>query len=155
MTTFTLSLAEFAKAAPEQARAVVRRVSEDVLINVVMKTPVGNPANWASVKAGRAPPPGYVGGRLRANWVTSFGAPSYRVTTDTDKGGQVTIARGARTIARSYGDYPIYITNSLPYAIPVEYGHSKSQAPGGMVRITVAEFQTFVDNAVRTTKAAK
>jgi hypothetical protein len=135
MTTFTLSLAEFARAAPEQARAVVRKVATDVLTKTVLRSPVDT-------------------GRFRANWATSFGAPSYRVTSDTDASGQIAITRGARTISRAYGDYPIYITNSLPYAIPLEYGYSK-QAPAGMVRITVAEFQTFVDNAVRTTKAAK
>jgi hypothetical protein len=30
-----------------------------------------------------------------------------------------------------------YMTNNLPYAIPIEYGHSK-QSPAGMVRINVA-----------------
>lgn len=34
----------------------------------------------------------------------------------------------------------IYLTNSLPYAQRLEYGWSK-QAPGGMVRITLAEMQ--------------
>ena len=39
--------------------------------------------------------------------------------------------------------------NSLPYIRPLEYeGHSK-QAPAGMVRVSVTEFQTFVDNAVK------
>jgi hypothetical protein len=38
--------------------------------------------------------------------------------------------------------------NNLPYAVPLEYGHSK-QAPGGMVRITLARFQQIVDEAIR------
>jgi len=144
MTTFTLSLAEFARAAPEQARAVVRKVSIDLLTRVVQRTPVGNPTLWKS-----KPPAGYVGGRLRANWQTTFGAPSFATTAERDASGTATIMRGARTIQRAYGEMDIYITNSLPYAIPVEYGHSQRQAPGGMVRITVTEFQTFVDSAVR------
>lgn len=141
--SFSLSLAEFAKAAPEQARTVVRKVSQEVLTKVVMRTPVGNPSLWKS-----KPPAGYVGGRLRANWHATFGAPSFQVTAERDPAGTATIMRGTSTINRAYGDHDIYITNSLPYAIPVEYGHSK-QAPVGMVRITVAEFQTYVDNAVR------
>jgi hypothetical protein len=43
---------------------------------------------------------------------------------------------------------PIYIVNNLPYAIPLEYGHS-SQAPQGMVRLAAIEFQQLVDEAVR------
>lgn len=127
--SFTLSLAEFAKAAPEQARTVVRKASLDLLTKVVLRSPVDT-------------------GRFRANWQTSFGAPSFRVTADKDPTGQGAILRGSATISRAYGDFDIFMTNSLPYAIPLEYGYSK-QAPVGMVRITVAEFQTFVDNAVR------
>jgi nitroimidazol reductase NimA-like FMN-containing flavoprotein (pyridoxamine 5'-phosphate oxidase superfamily) len=41
-----------------------------------------------------------------------------------------------------------YLVNNLPYAVPLEYGHSK-QAPGGMVRITLARFQQVVDEAIR------
>ena len=41
-----------------------------------------------------------------------------------------------------------YLVNNLPYAVPLEYGHS-SQAPAGMVRVTIAEFQQIVEAAVR------
>ena len=41
-----------------------------------------------------------------------------------------------------------FIVNNLPYAIPLEYGHS-TQAPNGMVRITVERFQQIVDAAAR------
>ncbi|MNJ81742.1 hypothetical protein D3C77_807050 [compost metagenome] len=41
-----------------------------------------------------------------------------------------------------------FIVNNLPYAIPLEYGHS-SQAPAGMVRVTLANFQRIVDEAIR------
>lgn len=129
MAEFALSLAKFAEQAPAQARAVVRKVATDVLTKTVLRSPVDT-------------------GRFRANWVTTFGAPGVRTTADVDPTGQGAILRGTATIGRAYGDFDIYITNSLPYAIPLEYGYSK-QAPAGMVRITVAEFQTYVDNAVR------
>ena len=41
----------------------------------------------------------------------------------------------------------VYLVNHPPYALPLEYGHSK-QARGGMVRITVAEFDQFLTHAV-------
>jgi hypothetical protein len=38
----------------------------------------------------------------------------------------------------------------MPYALRLEYGWSK-QAPAGMVRVTVAEFQAVVNAAVTNT----
>lgn len=42
-----------------------------------------------------------------------------------------------------------FITNNLPYIMPLEYGHSKIQAPSGMVRITVSKWQNTVARIVR------
>jgi hypothetical protein len=42
----------------------------------------------------------------------------------------------------------IYLTNSLPYARRLEYGWSK-QAPAGMVRITVANFERHLQNQIK------
>lgn len=92
-------------------------------------------------------PEGYVGGRLRANWTVSLETPTYLSVLDVDKTGSKTIADGSAVISGSEGTEDIYITNSLPYAIPVEYGHSGVQAPEGMVRVTVVEFQSYVEKA--------
>ena len=43
-------------------------------------------------------------------------------------------------------------SGSLPYAIPLEYGHSQ-QASGGMVRLTVVEFAQFMRKAASEVKA--
>ena len=40
------------------------------------------------------------------------------------------------------------ITNSLPYAIRVENGYS-TQAPAGMVKVTVVQFQNFIAKAAK------
>lgn len=149
MGNFALDLAAFAKLAPDKARNVIRKVGIDALSSVVLKTPVGNPTLWKS-----KPPKGYVGGRLRANWNTAIGRIDYGITSNTDKSGSAAINRGRSTISRFSGDESIFITNNLPYAIPVEYGHSKTQAPQGMVRITVVEFQGIVDRAAKA-EAAK
>lgn len=140
--TFAASLAVFAKKAPEQVRVVVRKASIDLLTATVMRTPVGNPDLWKS-----KPPKGYVGGRLRANWNVSLVSPDTSTTDAIDKDGDPTIERGSAAIGEADGIKDIWIMNSLPYAIPVEYGHSKKQAPAGMVRVSVAEFQAFVDQA--------
>ena len=132
--TFTLSLANFAKAAPEKAETVVRRASQDVLAKVVWRSPGDT-------------------GRLRNNWNTHSGAAYTSTTETTDKSGQEAIARGTAILAAPVGERSIFITNSLPYAIPLEYGHSKKQAPAGMVRITVSEWQTYIDDAAKAAQA--
>ncbi len=140
--TFALSLAAFAKKAPEQARVVIRKVAIDLLTATVLRTPVGNPTLWKS-----KPPKGYVGGRLRANWNVSLVSPDTSTTDAIDKSGAQTIDRGTAAIGEADGVKDIWMMNSLPYAIPIEYGHSGVQAPAGMVRVSVAEFQAFVDKA--------
>jgi hypothetical protein len=95
-----------------------------------------------------AAPSGYVGGRFRGNWMFSIGAPDSTTTEEVDPSGAKSTARiVAGAIEFKAGD-TCYITNSLGYAIPLEFGHS-TQAPGGMVRITVARFQQIVQEAIR------
>jgi len=94
-------------------------------------------------------PPGYTGGRFRGNWQVSFDAPTTDETGRIDKTGNLTKAAGNYTLSLfKVGMKAIYFCNNVPYAYRLEMGHS-SQAPGGMVRITAAEFQRFFEQAVR------
>lgn len=94
-------------------------------------------------------PPGYTGGRFRGNWQVSFDAPAADETGRVDKTGNLTKAAGNYTLSLfKVGMKAIYFCNNVPYAYRLEMGHS-SQAPGGMVRITAAEFQRFFEEAVR------
>lgn len=94
-------------------------------------------------------PPGYTGGRFRGNWQVSFDAPTTDETGRIDKTGNLTKAAGNYTLSLfKVGMKAIYFCNNVPYAYRLEMGHS-SQAPGGMVRITAAEFQRFFEEAVR------
>lgn len=94
---------------------------------------------------------GYVGGRFRGNWMFSIGSPDTTTTEETDRSGAKSTARIVNGAIEFKAGETAYITNSLPYAIPLEFGHSK-QAPGGMVRITVARFQQIVLEAIRNNK---
>ncbi|MCX4217397.1 hypothetical protein MKZ87_07065 [Pseudomonas sp. MCal1] len=91
---------------------------------------------------------GYVGGRFRGNWQFLIGAPADGVLDQVDPGGNVTLAKLKLQVEQLTIGQTAYIVNNLPYAVPLEYGHSK-QAPGGMVRITLARFQQIVDEAIR------
>ncbi|WP_053870486.1 hypothetical protein [Pseudomonas putida] len=94
---------------------------------------------------------GYVGGRFRSNWQLTSGAPAVGEIEDIESAGE-TLDRLLVAAGDLSAGEVAYIVNNLPYAIPLEYGHS-SQAPGGMVRVTVADFQRIVEEAIRIHRA--
>lgn len=97
-------------------------------------------------------PPGYTGGRFRGNWQVSFDARTTDETGRVDKAGHLTMAAGNVTLGLfKVGVRDIYFCNNVPYSYRLEMGHS-SQAPGGMVRITAAEFQLYFSEAVSEVK---
>jgi len=125
---FALNISEFVNKAKEAPEKVVRRAGTDVATALVIRSPVDT-------------------GRFRANWVCAFHSPSAFITPSTDKSGAGTIAR-ITTQLNGWSGGDIYFTNSLPYAIPLEYGHS-DQAPNGMVRLTVNEWNGIVEKAAK------
>lgn len=115
----------------------VRQVAAVALQAVVMATPVGNIALW-NEHSRRTARPGYVGGRARANWFVGIGAADSGTVDGEDSGGGSTISAGMDIIAGATQDgQEIHITNSLPYIVPLNDGHSH-QAPIGFVEAAVA-----------------
>lgn len=131
--SFSLNIAAWCEKAKDRADLVVRKVALDVGSRVVLRSPVDT-------------------GRFRANWQYGVGAPVVKITETFDKSGQETIARiGTLAATARLGDV-IYLSNSLPYALKLEGGSSK-QAPGGMVGLTVLEFQAAVDRSAAAAKS--
>lgn len=91
---------------------------------------------------------GYVGGRFRGNWQFSIDSPATEELDHIDPSGSETIAALLSQVQALTVGQTAYVVNNLPYAIPLEYGHS-TQAPAGMVRVTLANFQRIVDEAIR------
>ena len=118
---------ELLERAGSKAELVARKVALDLHVSLVMKSPVDT-------------------GRFRANWVMQYAATPL-IIEGNDKSGGGSIAAASAVLGSFVIGQRIFMTNSLPYAIPLEYGHS-SQAPAGMVRITVAEFDQFLKKAV-------
>ncbi|HHQ4306196.1 TPA: hypothetical protein ACSP7Y_002190 [Serratia fonticola] len=113
-------------------------------------TPTGKLKKRARVSDGMdiKGPPGYSGGRFRGNWQVSFDSAADGETGRIDKSGGTTLAAGNLVIEQfRVGMQAVYFTNNVPYAYPLEFGHS-TQAPGGMVRITAADFQRHFAAAV-------
>lgn len=90
----------------------------------------------------------YVGGRFRANWNFSIGSVDNSFRIHPDPTGTEATARLVAGAIEFKAGQTAFIVNNLSYAIPLEFGHS-TQAPGGMVRVTVARFQQIVLEAIR------
>lgn len=137
---FQVDFTKLLKKAGDKARDVVRLSSLKMLESIDQKSPVGDPIMWSSPA-----PAGYTGGQFRANWMYSIGSPDFSVTSSKDPSGGESM-RKAQATNYTMGD-KIYISNSLPYAYRLEYEGWSSQAPNGMVRISVVEFRDFVKEA--------
>ena len=98
-------------------------------------------------------PDGYTGGRFRGNWQIGLDTLPTEETGRVDKTGSRTLSAGMSVLEQfKVGQVQtIYIANNVPYAIPLEYGHSK-QAPNGMVRLSVMEFTDAMEEALREAK---
>lgn len=81
-------------------------------------------------------------GRARSNWLVSLGtgradtvapyAPTSKAGISESTNAQGAISQGSGEIARAVPEQDIYITNNLPYIIPLNQGHS-AQAPAMFV----------------------
>lgn len=91
---------------------------------------------------------GYVGGRFRGNWQFTIGIPASGELDRIDPSGAETLAALTAQVASLTAGQTAYIVNNLPYATSLEYGHS-TQAPAGMIRVTVARFQEIIQEAIR------
>lgn len=90
---------------------------------------------------------GYVGGRFRSNWFVTMNAPASGTVDQIRSEGEA-IESASAAIASFKPGQTIFLCNNLPYGPRLEYEGWSSQAPAGMVRITIAEFGAIVDDAV-------
>lgn len=142
--SFADDVKRFAQKAGRSLDATVRGVEMRLFRAVIKDSPVGDPSQWKSPA-----PPGYVGGRFRGNWQASIGSPAVGELDRRDE--ESTISEMEAFVSALKGGRVTFLSNNLPYAMPLEYGHSK-QAPGGMVRKNVARFQRLVNEEARKNK---
>ena len=124
MSKWSVSLHALAEKAKADLETVARKATFELFRAVVLRSPVDT-------------------GRFRANWNASYGAADYATSASTDRGRGV--QQAIRALTMPVGGI-VYLSNGLPYASRLEYGWSK-QAPNGMVRLSVLEFNDFVRGA--------
>ena len=74
-------------------------------------------------------------GRFRGNNIVSVGAPVYTSSVNVDPTGSETIQQGVRVMTGLEPYTQVFIQNNLPYAGPLEDGHSE-QAPAGIYAVS-------------------
>lgn len=132
--TFELDISKFVEKAKGNVDQVIRRAALDIFRRVVIKSPVDTgrfKSNWQvainSVPTGLAP--GSEPGKEKYNTEVAF----ERINTGL-------------LLAKS-GDV-LWLVNNLSYARRLEYGWS-DQAPKGMVRLTILEWNNAVSKAAQ------
>lgn len=85
-------------------------------------------------------------GRLRSNWMPSINAPKFTEAGTTSEANAISDV-ASTTASVKFGD-TFYLTNNLPYAVAIEYGHSK-RFPEGMLRRNVAKYAQAIREAAK------
>lgn len=88
-------------------------------------------------------------GRLRGNWQMGVNSQPSGQLEIFDKTGMVTIGHITAILAPVQHYQKLVFCNNLPYAIPIEYGHSRRKAPQGMVRRNTVNWDARVDRVAR------
>lgn len=127
-STFSADIQKFVQKTRISMDRVIRKLALDGYRGVMMRSPVDT-------------------GRFRGNWNVGINRVNTRVFEPSEgpqqqSGAQATAGdlavSGALDVNKATITDKIYITNNLPYAIPLEYGHSK-QAPAGVLSVTFEE----------------
>jgi hypothetical protein len=124
---FSVDIRAWVKKARGNTDLVVRKISLDMFRKIVLRSPVDT-------------------GRFRGNWQIEIGRMPDGVLALDDKRGVATIGKATAKARDIRAGQTVYIVNNLPYGPRLEHGWSR-QAPSGMVKITVQEFQEAAKRA--------
>lgn len=125
---FTDDIKKFAAKVKKAERQVITAATFQVSELVILTTPV---------KTGRA----------ANNWNASIGAMDLSINSIPDPSAKIALA-ALQVHAEDAPGNLFFLTNNLPYIVPLEFGSSK-RAPGGMLRVSVKEFKRALKEAVR------
>lgn len=136
----------------EAIEKTVNSSVKEITQKVIDRTPVGDPSLWKYPA-----PKDYHPGTLKASWEINTTNSARDVVTGRFKKQNLTTgnensAQQWQGIKLNLNTTPkVTITNRQPYAYRVEYGWS-TQAPAGMLRITLQEYSNIVDAKARENK---
>ena len=132
---WSIPLGKMAEVAEEELSTVARIAVFELMRAVVMRSPVDT-------------------GAFAASWMYSVNSPATGTRDDElDPRLEDAKERVEEALKLKMGD-TAYLVNNLPYAIPLENGHS-GQAPQGMVKLSVKEYGQHVKTAIAKANSQK
>lgn len=123
--SFSNKVGQFNDKAVKAGTKIFQKTSFDMFAKIMKRTPVDT-------------------GRARNNWQMKVNRAPRSILGGEDKSGSKALSQAQNETNKIELGKTVYIVNNLPYAPILEDG-SSSQAPQGMVKITVAEFKNIVD----------
>lgn len=103
---------------------VMRKSAEELTVRVISASPVDT-------------------GAFRASWTAGIGEVRLRTVNTGDRDS---IDKAIGVINKMGLGDELYIANGQPYAQRLEYEGWSAQAPGGMMRVNIADWQNIVDS---------
>ncbi len=160
-TPFQKQLEEFAAKVKNRSNEVVGGVVTAIVAKIDERSPVGDQELWIYNRGTKEKPDyvhwltyndpgGYVGGRFRGNW--QIGVDVKPEDTLDRIAPEGSIETELAKLPEEAAGHVFWYVNNLPYAEPLENGWS-TQAPTGMVSVTLAEFSSIITEQVAHAKA--
>lgn len=144
--SFAADIAKWAEKTKRKKDEINREVVVNLSTTVINRTPIGDISIWETPPTEKRMET-YRPGTLVNSWYSEIGSVSEGNEPRSPSTSGVTSFAQLSFMADEAVGEVFYFTNPAPYARRVEFGWS-SQAPAGMVRVTVAEFQNIVRAAV-------
>ena len=124
MSDFSIDLSKFVGKTTKNAELIIKKAFFELSSDIIRDTPVDQ-------------------GRLRNNWFAGVNQYNTNTTEKADKSGSE-----SKQSLSGYNTFKLgnslTLSNNLPYAMAIEYGHSK-KAPAGMVRINITKWSKFIE----------
>lgn len=135
---FAANLNALCQRAGDKAELVVRKTALELQSQMIERSPVDT-------------------GRFKGNWQAGVGGVNTAANDSPDKSGAAALGRTQVALATWKPGMSIVLSNALPYARVLEYGRANgkpgsSQAPGGIVRLTVQSYSEALSKAVASTR---
>ena len=149
--SFSKQINKFTDKAADNMDKVVRMSFIEMSSKVIRTSPVGDANFWKPAKNGKIyKPPGYTGGRFRANWQASVNTPKTGAidTAENPETGKNTSIDSVNQAVKIKHGNSYWLVNTLPYAKALEDGHSR-QRPNGIVKLVTAQWKTIVRNVTK------
>ena len=115
---FAARVDKFAREAPERGHQVCLKIAFELFRQVINATPVDT-------------------GRLRGNWQTAINSKAVGTVESVDTARDGSTVQAAKIVFGAEQGATLWLSNNLPYVQRIEFEGWSSQAPQGMVRLSM------------------